>query len=133
MEAFVLNVAKPRETLEQFNERVAAYCAENPVVDANVSMLGPSLLVSLTHADDVDANLGHVICPVIYEADGLDDELEDKLTKLLDTIHDMDTEDDPHVVFNAQAVHRPDFPAQGFVVFTMITGGVEIEDEDADQ
>ncbi len=54
MEAFAFNPKLGTETLEAFNLRVSTFCADNPVVLVNPSVVGGTLVLSLTEAADVD-------------------------------------------------------------------------------
>jgi hypothetical protein len=54
MEAFAFNPKLGTETIEAFNVRVGTFCNDNPVVLVNPSVVGGTLVLSLTEAADVD-------------------------------------------------------------------------------
>jgi ATP-dependent protease Clp ATPase subunit len=136
MEVFAYNAAKPREELASFNHRVAVFCKENMVVQAKASMVGPTLLLSLTLADDIEVPVANTITTHIEEVDGLADDLEDQLTRALEAISEADTESDPSIAFAMETVYRTDLPVRGFAVFQIINGAVVADDdagEDAEE
>jgi hypothetical protein len=130
MEVFAYNAAKPREQLDSFNHRVSVFCKENMVVQLHASMVGPTLLLSLTLADDIDLPMANTITAHIEEVDGLADDLEDQLTQALESIASADTEDSPSIAFTMDTVFRTDLPVRGFAVFSIINGTVVADDED---
>lgn len=129
MEVFTYNPKNQREPLEAFNERVANYCEEYPVVAIDVSMVGPTLLLSLTLADDVDQS-GWALTAVTMEIDGNDKTVEDTLTSRLDSLSKRNKEDHMFQPVKAVAVSRSDLPSQGFVVFLIANGTCDEEPED---
>lgn len=132
MEAFVYNAAKPREEITAFNERLRAYCEENPVVAIAAEMIGPSLVLSLTHAEDLQVALSNTFGVLVVPISGLEDKLEDILTDVLDTIAAEHRDDAMRIPADIDVVHRPDLPTEGFAVINVINGVLEDEEDDDD-
>jgi len=133
VEIFVYNAARPREELASFNHRIEAFCRENMVIQARASMVGPSLMVALTLAEDMDLPIANTITATVRPVDGLADDLEDALTKALEGIAAEDTEGSPHIAYTVDTVFRTDFPVQGFALFHIVTGSVVSDDEGAEE
>lgn len=130
MEIFCFNAAKPREELSSFNHRLRVFCQENLVVGCLPSALGPSLVLSLTLAEDVDLPASNSISLQVTLCGGLDDRLEENLGNTVLALGSESTESDPFVPFQVQAIPRADLPTEGFCVISVINGGIE-EEEDA--
>jgi hypothetical protein len=128
MEIFCYNAAKPREELESFNHRLAAFCTENMVIGHKAEMLGPSLVVSLTLAEDMDIEAANTLSVRVVLADGLHDSLEDDLTKVLDLLSAENSDEDPMIPFSVDVAVRSDLPVQGFVIIVS-TNGVAVDEE----
>ncbi len=122
MEVFVYNAAKPREEITAFNQRLRAYCDDNPVVAIDAEMLGPSLVVSLTHAEDLQVELSNTFATLVVPISGLEDKLEEILTDVLDTIASEHSDDDPRIPADIDVVYRPDIPTEGFAIINIING-----------
>lgn len=125
MEAFVYNAAKPRESLESFNDRIKAYCLDNPVVGIEATCMGPTMMVSLTHADDVEVPVGNTVLAHFHYANGLDDQLEEHIGEVVDTLVEEDTPDDARVPWQAQLITRRDLPNEGWLMVLCVTGSVD--------
>lgn len=65
MEVFAYNPAAKNESVADFNERMAAFCLENPVVDITVSTAGPAICLSLTLAEDAEIDSAVAIVPTV--------------------------------------------------------------------
>lgn len=128
MEIFCFNAAKPREELDSFNHRLRVFCQDNLVVGCVPSALGPSLILSLTMAEDVDLPASNSIAVQVLKANGLDDRLEEHLGNEALALGADSTDSAPFVPFQAQAIPRADLPTEGFCVVSVINGGIEEND-----
>jgi len=132
MEVFTYNAAVPREQLTSFVHRVQTFCIDNMVVSISAQMIGPSLVLGLTLADDVEVPMANSLTVHVEEIDGHNEQLEDALTAVLERIAEEDSEEDPRVAYDLAAVHRPDLPTKGFVVVSIINGTVVPDDDEGD-
>lgn len=53
------------ETIEAFNNRLASYCNENPIVGVVPSVLGGTLMLSLTELEDIPFPLPMAVQPLV--------------------------------------------------------------------
>lgn len=130
MEIFVYNAAKPREDLGSFNHRMQQYCVDNNVIQAKASMLGPSLIISLTVMEDVELPIAQTLSVFVKSLDGVNEKLEDEFTALLDGLAEQDTPQDPSLPFQVDILTRPDLCIQGFAIFHVLTGTLTADEDD---
>lgn len=124
MEFFVYNLAKPREDIQSFNHRLQQYCADNDVIQAESSFVGPSLVVALTVMENIQLPAANTVSVEVHLVDGHSDDLEEQLSKVLDDMAERDTEEDPVLPFQARIHPRPDLCTQGAIVIQLFTGTV---------
>jgi hypothetical protein len=131
MEIFTYNAKKPRESLEDFNQRLREYCDDAPVVAIQPQVIGAQLVIPLTTADDVEAMPGaQTLMPHVVGLDGLDDMLEETLTDVLGEIEETDDEQDSKIPYQLVTMSRADLPSQGWGVFIMINGLVTADEDE---
>ncbi len=118
------------ESIDAFNGRLAAYAANNNVTGARTSILGNTLVLSLTLDQDIPAPL--LLRPFVglIGADGLPG-LETALTNVLDAIKAEDNPEKEVMSVPVEcrcfaAVHEPTQQV-GYAVFLIAVG--EIDDE----
>ncbi len=76
------------ETIENFNARLAQYCADNPVVNVDVSVLGDEIVLSLMETCDTPFALTQALQPFVHitECGGLEAKLMKLHTEIRDSI-----------------------------------------------
>lgn len=129
MEIFVYNPTESRESLEAFNERVAAYCLKNPVSAIQPSVVGPSLFLSVTEAGDLGA-IGPCFSAEVHEVEGSSKQMEEQMDDLKGQIIAQDQPNDTRIPCSLMVLPRTDDPTIGYAVFLVVTGSIEEEDEE---
>jgi hypothetical protein len=100
MEVFAWNPLAANEDLPDFNDRVAAFCVDNPVLDISVSTLGPAILLSLTLAEDAEVEASTAIVPrVMLITEPQLKTLEKTVGDELAEIAAQDSDDSPSLPF----------------------------------
>lgn len=84
MFTFVYQPKANRETLREFNARVAEFCADNPVVNIDAIGFGDNLILQGTTADDMDVDNVPTLTAVIRTLDPTDTDLEEQLDGLIE-------------------------------------------------
>lgn len=127
MEIFVYNPAENRETLESFNKRVSDFCLKNPVSAIQPSVVGPSIILSVSKADDLGA-IGPCFSAEVHELEGSAKMLEEQLDDLKQQIASQHKHDDMRLPCSVVAIPRTDDPTIGYAVFLIVTGTIEEDD-----
>jgi len=130
MEIFVYNQDSPREPLQAFNERLQTFCLDNPIIAVNAAAVGPSIIVSMTHADDLGAENMPTLLAQVVSLNGTRQTLEEEFTALLDAWAAHNREDDPRIPARMDIIARNDNPLLGFGVLQMVTGEVDSDPDD---
>lgn len=133
MEVFCYNMSKPRETLDSFNHRLQSFCMDNMVVASALSMMGPTAIVSLTLADDVDMPSANTLTVFTALTEGLNDNLEEDITSIIGDLVAVNSEESPCIPYSFDTAVRTDLPIAGIAMISCINGMVvdeEEEDED---
>ncbi len=125
------------ETIDGFNQRLATFAAGQQVTGARTSVIGGTLVLSLTLADDLPAeNLLRPFVSLIGKTGLLT--LETALTAILDQIkaedkpaQNDDDEDVMSVPLECRCFDAPHEPTgqQGYAVFLIGVGQLEITGE----
>lgn len=131
MEVMVYNAVKPRESLQEFNDRLREYCEQYDVGLIEASVVGPSIVVSFTLAEELSTPIAHCLIPVIDTISGTDAMLEEVIGERLTPFIPDPADDDPDLVPTLfQVLPRMDVPTEGFTILRLIRDTIILEDED---
>ncbi len=125
------------ETLDDFNGRLAQYCADNPVVNVDVSVLGDEVFLSLMETCDTPFALTQALQPFvgIVEPGGLEAVITKNHEEIRDSIvneakangEKLDVED---ISILKTTLHPfTDGAKKGFSVIILNAYQIELEDE----
>mgnify|MGYP006295112173 CR=1 FL=1 len=129
MEIFCYNPRKPRESIDQFNDRIQSFCLDHAVIGMNPQILGGQLVVSITLADDADMADANTLMPLIMEVESTDESLEDFLTEAKVNIEQAHRDSDPRLPIDVRLLPREDSPSSGYAVFYIVNGSVDAAEE----
>lgn len=90
------------EKLEDFNGRLHTFCMSAPVHDVTPSVAGNTLMLSLTEPEDLGSDNPVCILPqVAYIAKENIGDLERIVSKIIEHLRELDSEDTPSTPFRA--------------------------------
>lgn len=127
MEVFAWNPKAGNETLDAFNDRLHAYCVENPVIAVDVSTFAEAIVVSLTMAEDAGLEVAAALIPhVILLAPTHRLQLEQVLGNRIQWLAEQDSDDNPCVPFKV-TTHATDAAGNGYAVILINGGEIELD------
>jgi hypothetical protein len=146
-EIYVFNPRANRETLKDFNERLKAFCDENPVIRVKAQVAGPNLVIQMLVADelstvapthgvaaiDPESQAPSTLLPVVFSIDTDAKDLEEQMAGIRDSFlkdfaKSKDAADGVWPM-DFDVLVRGDKPEKGWVVMHGINGAVDLEDD----
>lgn len=133
MYTFVFNPSTNRESLRDFNERVAETCLEESAIQIQPQSVGGMLVLNVWTPQDVEhlADGTPTLLASVLPISGKDADVEEQLDKLQEREARKATEEDP-VREPSNIITLPNYaqPGNGWAVVLVVTGEVDTGNED---
>jgi hypothetical protein len=127
MEVFSYNPDAKNESLEDFNGRLGEFCADNPVVDIQISTMGRGIFFGLTLAEDAEIQSLVAIIPNVVILDAKQQLVPEKAVgEIIAAIAATDSDDNPAIPFKATLHQAQDV---GYAVILVNGGEIDLAEE----